>query len=174
MDWSAKVKYLKINPVTVERQIDYVFKQFWGKVTLIRVHLIDQVLNFDKQGILKQRNWTYPCHNSYISRFKNWWKCGEWVSLVSRYVYYLCCAWWDKIPWNEQFNNESADPTIIQPLVERKKGVVCRFNALWEPSDKSRIVNFVEKIDETIVKQSKNLIKKELSYNTISDLSEVT
>ena len=49
MDWSAKVKYLKRNPVTVERQIDYVFKQFWGKVTLIRMHLIDQVLNFDKQ-----------------------------------------------------------------------------------------------------------------------------
>ena len=27
MDWSTKVNYLKRNPVTVARQIDYVFKQ---------------------------------------------------------------------------------------------------------------------------------------------------
>ena len=32
MDWNTKVNYLKRNPVTVARQIDYVFKQLWGKV----------------------------------------------------------------------------------------------------------------------------------------------
>ena len=53
----------------------------------------------------------------------------------------------------------------------KKKGVVCRFKAPWEPSDKTRIVRSDEKIDETIVKQSKKLIDIVL---TISDVSDVT
>ena len=40
MDWNTKVNYLKRNPVTVARQIDYVFKQLWGNVILSRMHPI--------------------------------------------------------------------------------------------------------------------------------------
>ena len=32
------VNYLKRNPVTVARQIDYVYKELWGKVILIGMH----------------------------------------------------------------------------------------------------------------------------------------
>ena len=57
----------------------------------------------------------------------------------------------------------------------KEKGVVCRYNAPWSPSGKTRIVRSHEAIDETIVKQSKKLIDKVLSYIiTISDLSDVT
>ena len=57
----------------------------------------------------------------------------------------------------------------------KKKSVVCRFNAPWAPSDKTKIVRSEEKIDESIVKQSKKRIDKLLSYIiTISDLSDVT
>ena len=42
----------------------------------------------------------------------------------------------------------------------KKKDVMCRFNALLAPSDKTRIVYCEEKIVEIIVKQSKNLLKK--------------
>ena len=57
----------------------------------------------------------------------------------------------------------------------KKNGVVFRFNAPWAPSNKTRIVRSEEKIDETIVNQSKKLIEKVLSYIvTISDLSDVT
>lgn len=56
-----------------------------------------------------------------------------------------------------------------------KKGVSCRFNAPWASSDKTRIVRSEEKIDETILKQSKKSIKEVLSYIiTMSDLSVVT
>ena len=52
---------------------------------------------------------------------------------------------------------------------------MCRFKAPWTPSNKTRIVRSEEKINETIVNQSKKLIKKVLSYIvTISDLSDVT
>ena len=57
----------------------------------------------------------------------------------------------------------------------KNKGVACRFNTPWAPSDKTRIVRSEEKIHEAIVKQSKKLIEKVLSYSvTISDVSDVT
>ena len=49
MDQSTKANYLKRNPVTVARQIDYVFKQLWGKVILSRMHPIGQIWNFDER-----------------------------------------------------------------------------------------------------------------------------
>ena len=57
----------------------------------------------------------------------------------------------------------------------KKEGVECRFNAPWAPSDETRICSSEEKIDETIVKHSTNLIDKVLSQiMTISDLFDVT
>ena len=45
MDWSTNVNYSKRNPVTVARQIDYVFKQLrCGKVILSGMHPIGQIL----------------------------------------------------------------------------------------------------------------------------------
>ena len=55
MGWSTKVNYLKRNPVTVARQIDYVFKQLWGKVILSGMHLIGQSLNFEDQREFQNR-----------------------------------------------------------------------------------------------------------------------
>ena len=60
-------------------------------------------------------------------------------------------------------------------ICRNKKEVACRFNARWAPSNKTRIIRSEEKIDETIVNQSKKLIEKVLSYIVIiSDLSDVT
>ena len=42
----------------------------------------------------------------------------------------------------------------------KKKGVVCRFNAPWAPSSKTRIGCSEEKIDEAIVIRVKNVLKK--------------
>ena len=47
MDWSTKVNYLKSNPVTVSKQIDYVF-ELWGKAILRGMDSIGQMLNFDE------------------------------------------------------------------------------------------------------------------------------
>ena len=41
------MSYLKRNPVTVARQVDYMFKQVWGKIILSGMHPIGQILNFD-------------------------------------------------------------------------------------------------------------------------------
>ena len=57
----------------------------------------------------------------------------------------------------------------------RNKRVACRFNAPWAPSNKTRIIHSAEKIDETIVNQSKKRFEKVLfCIVTKSDLSDVT
>ena len=43
MDWSTKVKYLKRNPVTVARQVDYIFRQVFGKILYSGMHPIGQI-----------------------------------------------------------------------------------------------------------------------------------
>ena len=55
MDWSTKVNYLKRNPVTVARQIDYVFKELGGKVILSGMHPTGQILNFDDRREFQNR-----------------------------------------------------------------------------------------------------------------------
>jgi len=64
-DWSTKVSYLKRNPVTVARQIDYIFKQLWGKVILSGMHPIGQILNFDDRREFQSRGTEHACSNSY-------------------------------------------------------------------------------------------------------------
>ena len=46
----------------------------------------------------------------------------------------------------------------------KKKYLACRFNSHWTPSDKIRIVRFEQKNDKIIIKQSKKLTEKVLSY----------
>ena len=46
---------MKRNPITVARQIDYVFKQLWGKVILSGMHRIGQVLGFDDRRKFENR-----------------------------------------------------------------------------------------------------------------------
>ena len=47
MDWHTKVKYFKRNPVTVARQIDYIFKKVFPNILLSGMHPIGQILNYD-------------------------------------------------------------------------------------------------------------------------------
>ncbi len=47
MDWMEKNQWLQRNPVTVARQIDYIFEQLWGQVILSGVHPVGQILNYD-------------------------------------------------------------------------------------------------------------------------------
>ena len=55
MDWSQKCNYLKRNPVTVARQIDYIFKKVFGTVILSAMHPIGQILNYDDRREFQNR-----------------------------------------------------------------------------------------------------------------------
>ena len=74
----------------------------------------------------------------------------------------MCFTHWDKISWNEQLSKKLQ--TYNHTAICRKKGGARGYNAPWASSDKTKIVYSKEKIDETMVKQSKKFIKKVLSY----------
>ena len=73
IDWSTKINYLKRNRVTVARQIDYVFKQLWGKVVISGMDPVHQILNFDDRREFQNRGaeHIYACSNSYSRCSKN-------------------------------------------------------------------------------------------------------
>ena len=62
MDWGTKMIYLKRNPVTVARQVDYLFQQLWGKVVFSGMHPISQILNFDDRRELEHMHGTEHMH----------------------------------------------------------------------------------------------------------------
>ena len=63
LDCSATVNYLKRNPITVARQINYVFKQLFGKGILSVMHCSGQILHFDNRR--ESQNRGNPCSSSY-------------------------------------------------------------------------------------------------------------
>ena len=155
MDWSAKVHYFKRDLVTVARQIDYLFKQLWGKVILSIRNPIGQVLYFDDRTEFQNRGTErmhVPSHIADALKIdKN--EDSEVVEVIEKYI---TCALHDETKFPEMGNLVKIVQTRYHTSTcRKKKGVASRFNAPWAPSDKSRIVRSEEKIDKNIVKQSK-------------------
>ena len=49
------MKYLKRNPITVARQVDYIFRQVFGKILYSGMHPIGQILNHDDHREFQNR-----------------------------------------------------------------------------------------------------------------------
>ena len=75
---------------------------------------------------------------------------SEVVEFIDKYI---TCALPDETKYPEMSNLVKKVQTHHHTTTcRKKKGVTCRFNAPWTPTDKTRIVCSEEKIDETIVK----------------------
>ena len=152
-DWSTKVNYLKRNPVTVARQIDCVIKQLWSKVDLSGMHPIGQILNFDERREFKNRGTEHMHARIHIvdapkiDENEN----SEVVEFIDKYITY---ALPNATKYPEMSNLVKKVQTHHDTATcRKKKGVGCRFNAPWAPSNKTRIGRSEKKIDETIVNQ---------------------
>ena len=123
MDWSTKVNYLKRNPFTVATQIDYVFKQLWGKVILKGMHPIGQILNFDDQREFQSRGTEHthaPIHivnSPKIGENED----SEVVEFIDSYV---TCALPDDTKYPEISNLLKKVRTHYHTTTCRKKKVV--------------------------------------------------
>ena len=142
-----KVNYLKQNPVTAARQIDYVFKKLWGKVILSGIYPIGQILNFEDQREFQNRGTEHmqvPIHIVDAPKIdKN--EDSEVVEFIDKYI---SCALPDDTKYPEMSNLVKQVQTQHHTTTFRKKmGAKCRFNTPWAPSDKTRIVHSKEKID---------------------------
>ena len=95
---------------------------------------------------------------------------SEAVEFIDKYI---TCALPDATKYPEMSNMVKKVQTVTTTCRE-KKGVACRFNAPLAPSNETRIIRSEEKIDETIVNQSKKLENVPSYIVTISGLSDVT
>ena len=174
MNSTTKVKYLKRNPVTVARQIDYIFRQVFGKVIYNGMHPIGQILNHDERREYQMRTGVEHVHACIhvqnapkIDKDKD----SDVEEFIDKYI---TCSLPDENEYPELHNLVSSVLTHSHtPSCRKKKGVKCRYNAPWAPSEKTRIVRRSVKEDE--YKQSKKIVDKVLTeINGLSDLSDVT
>ena len=147
-----KGKLFKTNLVTVASQIDYVFKQLWDKVILSEMHPIGQILSFVDEREFQNRGTEHmhaPIHIVDAPKIDE----NEGSEVVEFIDKYITCALPDETKYPEISKLVKKVQTHHHTTTCRKKnGVVCRFNAPWEPSDTTTIVCSDEKIDETITK----------------------
>ena len=140
MDWSSKVKYLKRNPVTVARQIDYRFSQLWGKVILGGLHPIGQILNYDERGEFQDRGTEHihaPVHVENAPTIENDSR-EDVISFIDKYV---TCSIPDK-QLHPELNKlvNSLQTHHCTKTCKKKKGIKCRFNAHWLSTEQNKIV----------------------------------
>ena len=122
MDWSTKVNYLKRNSVTVARQIDYVFKQLWSKVTLSGMHPTGQILNFDDRREFQNSETEHmhaPIHVVGALRIDE----NEDSEIVEFIDKYITCALPDETKYPEMSNLVKKVQTHHHTTTCRKKKV---------------------------------------------------
>ena len=134
---------------------------------------IDQILNFDDRREFQNSGTEHtnaPIHILDAPKIDE----NEGSEVVESIDKYITCVLPDETKYPEMSNLAKKLQTLHHTTTSgKKKEVARRFNAPWAPSDKTRIVRSEENIDESILKQIKELIEEVLSYIvTISDLSE--
>ena len=173
MSWKDKVLYLKRNPVTVARQIDYRFNQLWRKVLLSGMHPIGQILNYDDRREYQGRGVQHvhaPIHVKDSPKLDKE-SDEDVVSFIDRYI---TCALPDSTSSPELSNLVKKVQTHHHTTTCRKKsGVKCRFNAPWPPSEKTIIVRAPSTKND--LKKANLCVNKVLSkLNRIGNFTDIT
>ena len=173
MDWSTKAGYIKRNPVTVSRQIDYIFRQVFGKVIYSGMHPIGQVLNHDDRREFQSRGVEHVHTSIHVVGApkidEN--EDSDVVEFIDKYI---TCSMPDENQYPDLQKSVKSVQTHHHTITcRKKKGVTCRFNAPWPPSEKTCIIR--GNIDQDELEESKRIVDKVLSEMTsVLDLSDVT
>ena len=111
---------MKRNPVTVARQIDYVFKKLWGKVTFSRMNPIDQILNFDDRREFQNSGTEHtnaPIHILDAPKIDE----NEGSEVVESIDKYITCALPDETKYPEMSNLAKKLQTLHHTTTSGKK-----------------------------------------------------
>ena len=173
MDWSTKAEYIKRNPVTVARQIDYIFRQVFGKIIYSGMHPIGQILNHDDRREFQSRGaeHVHTCIHIVDAPKIDEDEDSDVEEFIDKYI---TCSMPDENDYPDLHNLVNTVQTHHHTTTcRKKKGVKCRFNIPWPPSEKTRIVRV--NVDEDKLEESKNIVDQVLiEITNISDLSNVT
>ena len=141
MSNNEKISWLKKNPVTVARQVDYLFTKMLGSnVIMSGMHPIGQILNFDERREFQMRGVEHTHVALHVKDAPKLDKDPD--SEVIEFI--------DKFITVSEPNTET-EPELHELVTSRwthrhtftcrkKKGVRCRFNAPWPPSDRTIIL----------------------------------
>ena len=148
MNWDTKKSYLKRNPVTVARQIDYRFRQLWNKILLSGMHPIGQILNYDDKREVHDRG-TFHCHATVHVKDAPVFDKDDNDDITRFIDKYISCSLPDAESNQELHRLVSTVQKHNHTRTCRKKvGVKCRFNAPWAATDKTTIVGATESKNE--------------------------
>lgn len=119
------------------------------------MHPTGQILNFDDKREFENRGKKLmhaPIHVADAPKID----ISEDSEVVAFIDKYITCALRDETKYPEINKLVKKVQTFHHTTTCRKqKGVACRFNAPWAPSDETRIVHSEENMDEAKVNQSK-------------------
>ena len=162
MSNKERINWLKRNPVTVARQVDYLFTKFLGPTVIMSgMHPIGQILNYDEKREFQMRGVEHPHCALHVKDApkldEN--SDNEVVDFIDKFI---TCS----LP------DENTEPELHELVTSRlshkhtftcrkKKGVRCRFNAPWPPSKTTRIIRG-ENLSREEVKKSKRVVDKVL------------
>ena len=174
MDWNTKANYLKRNPVTVVRQIDYIFKKVWNCVIRSDIHPIGNILNYDERGEFQSGTGNKHVHASI--HIKDAPKVDEdsddaVTSFIDNHITV-------EIPNENEYPELHRLVTSVQnhhhtKTCRKKKGTTCRFYCPWPPSEKTIISR--SNVDKKDLKRAQSIVNKVVAViETVGDISTIT
>ena len=163
MDWQEKTSWLKRNPVTVARQINHSLQKLLGpKVLFSGLHPIGQILNIDGKAEFQNRgNEHVHCAIHIVDAPKiDVDEDNKVTDFIDRYI---SCS----IPEERLYPELYKLVTTVQThhhtqTCRKKRGVRCRFDAPWPPSDRTLIVRGTDFTKEK-QEESKQILDNVLS-----------
>ena len=174
MTFEQKSMWLKRNPVTVARHFNHCITAIFGrKVIFSGMHPIGQILNVD-------------CKNEFQDRGNEHLHAAIHIvdapkidvdddNKITEFIdKYITCSIPDKNEYPDLYQLvKSVQTHGHRKTCEKKKGVRCRFNAPWPPSDKTCIVRGTDFSKEK-QEESKKVLDKVLSQLERPDVCDLT
>ena len=163
MTTAERKTWLKRNPVTVVRHTDYKYRIMMGSTVMMSgLNPIGKILNFDSKREFQQKGPEHPHIGIHVVGAPKIDEDDD--SVVAQFIdKYITCS----IPDQHKYPELNKLVTSVQrhrhtQTCTKKKGVTCRFNAPWPPSDQTRIIR-QEHYDKEEEKNSKRILDKVLS-----------
>ena len=165
MTWLTKVEYLKRNPVTVARQIDYRFNKLWQNVVMGGLHPIGQLLNYDDRREYQERGAQHMHVTAHVQGAPQFDESSdkEIPTFIDKYI--TC-----EIPNSESHKSLYNIVTSFQKHKHTSsclKGnkIRCRHNAPWPPTENTVLAK--SNPDKQTLSKSTRVLKKVFDKLTI-------
>ena len=151
--------YLKRNPVTVARQVDYIFKQVLGKVILSSIHLIQQILINDcreYQGRVT-KHFHVPLYVEGAPKLDDY-EGNKVTEFTDQYITCSC-------PMKNKYSDlndlvKTPQSHHHTQTCTKRKAVICRFNATWPIRNETLTICKAENKDKCKIRRSKTVVDK--------------